>query len=523
MRNWIAALGIGLAASAVAQIQPPRPPAARPKLVLAIVVDQFRYDYLLRFRSGYTSGLARLLREGAVFTNAFHEHFPTVTAVGHATFLSGALPTVSGIVGNEWYDRATGRQVTSVSDSSVELLGSAGGAGASPRRLLVSTLVDELKMSGRGESKAIGVSMKDRSAILPVGHMADAAYWFDSRSGNFVSSTYYFPELPSWVRQFNDSRHVDRFAGAVWTAIEAPGGKPFRTMAATAGVDLYGSLQRSPYGNELVAGFAERAIEAEQLGRHAGVDLLAVSFSANDYIGHALGPDAPEVRDISIRTDRLLGRLFQFAESRVGAGNLLVALTADHGVAPMPEVMQKRKMPGGRLPEEAVIDQVKARLSQLYGEGNWVAGKSGPAPYLNEDLIRQRKLDPAAVRRMAAEAAREVPHVARVYTRDQLLSGQLPDDPIDRRMRNGAHPTRLSDLFIVPEPYWVFEDEGTSHGTPYNYDAHVPVILMGPGVRAGRYHRRVAVNDIAPTLATLLGVETPAGSTGRVLEEALAR
>ncbi|MBL8295457.1 MAG: alkaline phosphatase family protein [Bryobacterales bacterium] len=510
-----------LACGAFAQPRPAAAPKtpARPKLVLGIVVDQFRLDYFYRFRDKYNGGLAKLYTQGAFFTNAHYEHFPTVTAIGHSTFLTGATPSISGIVGNEWYDREKKRQVTSVWDGSVKMLGGTAD-GASPRNLLVSGIADELKMSGR-TSKAVGISMKDRSAILPVGRMGDAAYWFDNDSGNMVSSTYYFQEMPGWAKAFNDSRLVDKYCGQEWKSIEDPAAKPLYAVPAGAGKKCYASIERSPYGNDLLVEFAERAIVGEKLGQGSGVDVLTVSFSANDRVGHDVGPDDPRVRDISIRTDRQLARLFQFIDQKIGMQNVVVAFTADHGVAPLPELMQDRKMPGGRLPESAILKRVEDHLSGLYGQGKWIVGKSGPAPYLNYELIANKKLDPAEVREQAAHIVRETAHIYRVYTRDQLASGQTPDDLIDRRVRNGYHAQRAADLFIVIEPYWLFERSGTSHGTPYNYDTHVPVILMGPGIKAGKYHQRAAVNDIAPTLATLLEVEVPSGATGRVLDEAL--
>jgi predicted AlkP superfamily pyrophosphatase or phosphodiesterase len=279
-------------------------PPRKPKLVVAIVVDQLRYDYLTRFRAAFTGGFDRLLTRGAVFANARYEQYPTVTAVGHTIVLTGANPSLSGIIENEWYDRGEGREVTSVSDGQVKLLGGAGGAAASPHRLLVSTVGDELKMVGH--SRVIGISFKDRSAILPAGHMADGAFWFDAPSGHFVSSTFYFSDLPGWVKDFDSGHPADRYLAATWLnhkMPEAPG-------------RLYAALADSPFGNELIEAFAERAIQAEQLGKRDAVDLLAVSFSSNDYIGHGYGPDSPEVREISIRTDRLLDRFFGFLDAR---------------------------------------------------------------------------------------------------------------------------------------------------------------------------------------------------------------
>lgn len=494
----------------------------RPKLILAIVVDQFRYDYLVRFRDQYNAGLARLLNSGAVFTNAYYDHSPTVTAIGHSTFLSGATPSISGIVGNEWFDRASGKQVTSVSDEGETMLGGQSrgiGGAASPRRMLVSTLGDELKMAGRG-SKVIGISLKDRSAILPAGHMADGAYWFDPVSGNFVSSTYYFPKLPAWVEDFNRTRFVDQFAGQEWTPIG--GGAAFRKMNAKPDNAYFTSLEGTPYGNDIVLKFAETAVTGEQLGKRNATDVLAISFSSNDYVGHRVGPDDPQVRDISIRTDRTLGALFRFLDAQIGMRNVLVVFTADHGVAPVPEVNQKRRMPGGRIPEKTIAEKMASALHDRYGQGDWIAGRLGASQYLNHQLIQKKKLDPAEVAEVAAEAARSLPQVFRAYTRRQLGQGAVGGDLVDRRVLNGFFFQRAPDVVVVNLPYYLTEPTGTSHGQPFQYDAHVPVIFMGDGVRPGRYPKRIIVNDIAPTLAALLEVETPAGAIGRVLDEMLA-
>jgi hypothetical protein len=385
----------------------------------------------------------------------------------------------------------------------------------------VSTVADELKMANP-KSKVIGISSKDRSAILPGGRMCDEAFWFDTLTGNFVSSTYYFPKLPDWAAKFNKNRTIDQWVGKDWRQSDAlPNVPAFLAMGAKADKGYFDNLDRSPYGNEALVLFAMAAVEEEKLGADDDTDVLTISLSANDRVGHALGPDAPEVRDISIQTDRTLQHLFEFLDKKVGAGNYITIMTADHGVAPLPEMMAKRKMPGGRIPEGTVLNAVQTALSQKFGDGQWVLGKSGPAPYFNYNLIRDKKLSHEEVENVAAEALRNVPHIYRVYTRTELKAGRVLNDLIDRRVAAGFHRDRGSDLFVVSEPYWLFEARGTSHGTPYNYDSHVPVIFMGPGIKPGRYSARAAVNDIAPTLATLLEVETPSGSSGRVLIEAL--
>jgi predicted AlkP superfamily pyrophosphatase or phosphodiesterase len=485
----------------------------KPKLVLTIVVDQFRYDYLTRFRSGYNGGLEQLLTKGAVFANARYIHFPTVTAVGHSTILSGALPAVSGIVANEWYDRDSKKIVTSVSDPKEKLLGAQGEA-SSPRRMLVSTLGDEMRMVN-ANSRVIGISLKDRAAILPVGHMANGAFWFDNKSGGFVSSTFYFKELPAWVKDFNGSNPAAKYAETEWM------GKKFPPV----GEKLNESLAASPYGNELIEAFAERAVDSEELGVRGLTDLLAVSFSSNDYVGHAVGPDDPQVQDMAIRTDILLRKLFAFLDKKVGMKDVLVVFTADHGVAPVPEVSIQRKMEAGRYPAGTVEKAVQSALQTKFGAGQWVEKlfDGGAMIYLNLDLIHERNLDRAEVDRVAAEAARSVPHIFRAYTREQIMNNQTGPDIASQDVRNGFYPARGEDIVVIQEPYWLFGASGTSHSTPFGYDTHVPVIFMGPGIKAGNYYGTIAVNDIAPTLAAMLSVEIPSGAAGRILSEIFAK
>lgn len=463
------------------------------------------------------------MEQGAVFADAHYLQAATVTAVGHSTFLSGATPSVSGIIGNEWYDRESGATVTSVSDSKSKMVGGVpGAAGSSPRRLLVSTIGDELKMHGV-PSKTIGVSIKDRSAILPVGHMADGAYWYDPDSNHWVTSTYYRSELPDWVRKLNDEQTYRQFLGAKWFPFDAKDGSgtPFCSMVAGGETRFCGGLEATPWGNEIIEEFAERAISNEQLGQHSGVDVLAVSFSANDYVGHAVGPDDPAVRDISIRTDRLLGKLLDYVDARVGKDNTLVVLTADHGVAPVPEINGARNMPGGRLSEARFLERVSGALIKRFGPGKWLLSSSPTMLYLNLELIQTRKLDLKDVERVAAQAASQEAHIARVYTRDELLSGQVQRDEIGRAFSLGFYGPRSGDVLVLQEPYYLFEATGTSHGTPYDYDSHVPLIFFGPGIQARTYLGKVATNDVAPTLAEILGIEAPSGSMGRVLSEML--
>ncbi len=514
----LVALGAGLMLAPATAAPPPGS-----RLVLLIAVDQFRYDYLTRFRAEYKEGFARLLTQGAVFSDANLEHYPTVTAIGHATMLSGATPAVSGIIGNDWFDRESGRTVTSVSDERVKPLGAATGEPASPHRLLVTTIGDEIKLASqaakgsREAPRVFGISLKDRSAILPPGRGADGAYWFDTRSGAFVSSTYYGPAAPAWLEEFNNRHLADSYAGQPWKLLQAPG--PGTILPAEPGPPLYNALMGNPLGNELLLALSDLVLTREQLGQRGATDLLSISFSSNDGVGHTFGPESAEVRDISVKTDAVIGRLLSRVDKLVGLQQTIVAFTTDHGVAPVPEALVERRMPAGRMQNPVLFDAIQQGLERRYGQGKWLMATAGSSPYLNHELMRN--MNAADVRLTAAEAARTVPHVARVYTRDQLLRGEVGTDRIDQRVLRGFNASRSGDLEIVLEPYWIRGTNRATHGSPYNYDAHIPLVLMGPGIKAGAYNQRVALNDLAPTLATLLKVEIPGGSSGRVLTEAL--
>jgi hypothetical protein len=515
-RRWICGLA-ALVLSIPAQAAEPAT-APKTKLLVAIVIDQFRYDYMTRFDASYQDGLRRLHDAGAFFTDAHQAHYPTVTAVGHAAFLTGSIPAINGIIGNEWFDRETGKMVTSVSDDATKLLGGNAGAGSSPRRLIGSTLGDEIKIAGPSDTTVIGISLKDRAAILPSGHAANAAYWFEHESGQFVSSTYYMTDLPNWVKAFNKSGAANRYAAAKWMPIDAgPGAQPFRILPAKLGKQYYEEMIRGPYGNEMLEAFAEQVLKEEHLGQHSGTDVLTVSFSSNDVLGHQVGPDAPEVRDMCIQTDRVLGLLLRAIEAEAGAGNYVVVLTSDHGVAPIPEELAKRGMPAGRFSIAEVDRTIETALGEKYGPGKWVLGNDELSLYLDRELLRAKHAVLTDAVETAADAVRKLPYVFRVYTSPQLEHENLAGDPIGRLVQRGFYRERGGDLFVVQKPYWVASKAGTSHGTPFSYDTHVPVIFFGRGIRAGRYDENIRVADIAPTLAALLGVNAPSGSVGRVL------
>lgn len=521
------------------------PNAAKPvRLVVGIVIDQFRYDYLTRFADQFgEGGFKRLLNGGAVFTNANYIHVPTYTACGHATFMTGSIPGMDGIIGNEWYDRDLGKRVTSVIDSKVKLLGGRdGAAGMSPSRLVGSTIGDELKLESAGQAKVVGVSLKDRSAILPAGKHPNGAYWFDLNTGNLVSSTYYFNDLPEWVKKFNHDMRPDRFFGKRWekllpessyrrsTADEMPyekfsaGNKfPYTITGGeeTPGPRFYTQFQYTPFANDYLIDFAKAAIESEQLGADDVTDLLTVSFSSNDLVGHSYGPYSQEVQDMTLRTDRTLAELFNYLDRKIGLDRVVIALTADHGVAPVPAHAQQLGF-GGTIEPKAVKDAVQNALNKSFGDEKWILDFVNGNFYLDEAAIERHKLNVEDVERVASQAVMKIAGIAECFTRSQILSGRLPQTKAARAVTNGFYPQRNGNLVVVPQPFFfIGENITTTHGTPYSYDTHVPVILYGAGVAPGAYVAVASPADIAPTLAAMLKIEIPSNSVGRILSEAI--
>jgi predicted AlkP superfamily pyrophosphatase or phosphodiesterase len=546
-------------------------PPKRPRLVLLIVVDQFRYDYLERFGDLFgPNGFRRLLRDGASWTQSNYDHMPTYTAPGHATMMTGAYPAESGIIGNEWLDRPSGRRITSVFDGAVKTLGGdPSEPGASPKRLLSSTVGDELRLITNDRSKVIGISVKDRSAILPAGRHANAAYWFSWMSGSMVSSTYYFNQLPAWVTSFNNTRPADKYFGAKWDRLVSeseyvkragPDSTPWETVgsatgdtnafphtitggAKTPGRVFYAALDYSPFSNDLLVSFAQQAIVNEQLGQDEDPDVLTVSFSANDYVGHRYGPYSQEAMDVTLRVDQQIAALLDFVAARVGLSNTLIACTADHGVAPIPEHAAALGLGGARINANDVLAAIRAAISARYNP----QGKS-PDPsadyllkyndfgamrdwflngniYFNYDALKHDGVSLDDISQVVAAAALTVPGVARCFTRAQLLRGATSiTDPIERRIVHGFHPARSGDVVIVAEPYKYLGDTITAtHGSPYTYDTHVPMIITGAGIMPGRYLDAASPADIAPTLSALLHITAPSSATGRVLLEAIRK
>jgi predicted AlkP superfamily pyrophosphatase or phosphodiesterase len=528
---------LGAASGATAQA-PSGAAGARPRLVVAIAVDQLRADYMDRFGPFFgRSGFNLFLQRGARLASARYEHATTVTCAGHAVMLTGSYGTVNGIIANDWYDAVQGREVYCAADTTVRVVG-VELEGRSPRNLRDATVGDLLKISNGGRSKVVTVSAKDRSAIMMGGHLADAAYWMEDTL--FVTSTYYRQDLPTWAREFNGAGRVSSYFGKRWehllpaavydmvgpddVAAEADEAGAGRTFPhPIAGADAF---DLSPFSNDVVADFAMRAVTDEGLGRDTVPDLLGISFSANDRVGHAYGPDSHEVMDVTVRLDRTLARLFAFLDRTVGLANVVMVLTADHGVAPLPEVFATLH-PGAsaRRFNPAVVDSVvEAALRARYGPApapGWVVHSDQPHLYLNSAAVRAKRVPLGEVERAAQAAILSVPGAHEALTSAELAAGRAEGVRTPEVL--SFYPGRSGNIYYQMEPYILVDDEpsGTGHGTPWAYDQQVPVLFYGSRIVPGVRRTPAAVADIAPTLSALLGLTAPGGAQGRVLAEVL--
>jgi predicted AlkP superfamily pyrophosphatase or phosphodiesterase len=511
--------------------------------VLFVSIDQMRFDYLTRFAPLYKAGLRRLLDGGAVFTNAYYRHGNTETGPGHSVLLSGRSPNHSGIVANTWFDDALRRDVNVVEDPVVANF-SGAGYGASPAHFDGFTVGDVLKRRTIG-SKVVGVALKDRSAILMSGPRADAAYWFDNSTGGFVSSTYYTstapdwlvrwnakrlsdaPEWRSWSRLLPDERVYEEYAGpddvkGEWDNVDTV--FPHKVRDAAPSARFYDDLRRTPYGDQLVLSMALEAMSAHQLGADDDPDLLAVGFSSSDNIGHTYGPYSQEVMDEYLRLDVTLGRLLDEVDRRVGLDRVIVGLSADHGALPLVEGLQAKGMPARRVRPEDILGPVTSALDTRFGAGHGlVARYMAPDFYLDLAAIARKGLARQDVEAVIEKAAMATGIVERVYTHERLMGDAPRDDPYFPMMRRSFFATRSPHVVVLLKQWHYMSDRpgGTGHGTPYEYDRHVPVVFMARGVRAGTYPKACGPEDIAPTLGALLRLDYPMQDAERVLTEML--
>lgn len=503
----------------------------KPKLVVMLVIDQFRYDYLVRFKPQFVDRGFNLLLGGANYIDCRYDYATTATCPGHATLFTGAYPNMHGIIGNDWYDPSSGRQVYCVDDPDTTLVGGSAGPGFSPRNLAGSTIGDELRIASGFASKVIAISLKDRASVVPGGHTANAAYWYDATTGHFVTSTYYMPALPAWVAHFNETPPAQAYCGKNWQGLkETPGASGMTLMKfnPTAGEPcpdpkFFTWLDNTPFMNEVELNFARQAIQAEHLGQGPRTDILTVSLSVNDYIGHAHGPHSPEVADATIRTDRYLNKFFKELDQLVGLQNVWITLSADHGVAPNPQFIKQHRLGRGNESLSAVKAAVEEALSKEFGQDQWVAYLDEFGIYLNHAALKKHDVNVGRAEFAAAEAAAASPGVRAAFTRSQLSTGNLPESPLARKASNSFNSQRSGDVFLILDPYSVpvASETATTHGSPWNYDAQVPLIFWGSAFKPGTYAGPTQPIDLAATIAVALRLTQPSGAQGRPLVEAL--
>ncbi|MGH8864351.1 MAG: alkaline phosphatase family protein [Burkholderiales bacterium] len=521
----------------------------RPKLVVVIAIDQFRADYLTKFDPYFgATGFRRLLSRGATWTGHYG-HYATYTGPGHALLLSGSYPYVNGIGANKFYNAETSRSEAMVFDGSAQILGMAKtdpDMDVSPKNFLGSTVGDELSLATGGQSKTISLATKGRGAILLGGRLGKT-YFINDDTGEMTTSSYYMRELPAWTLAWNKKKLADSYFGKKWErvlppeayAISVPDdakaeadskglGKVFPHVVngklSAPGPDFYEAFTHTPFANDYELDFAKAAVDGEKLGGRGVTDLLAISLSAIDLAGHDFGPFSQEVQDLVVRTDRQLGDFFEWLYGKFASDEVVVLLSADHGATPVPEQMAAIGFDAGRIKKKAIKEAIDGALTKRFGAAGgdgWVVAMEDPHVFLNRKVMAEKKLDAKEVERVAGEAAMTLKGFAGFLTRTQLMTGVVPPTDLARSLVRSYHVPRGGDVLMWTQPFYFWgkygeKDQGSTHGTWYRYDSEVPVILVGPGVRPGRYGMREMV-DVAPTLSYLLGLTAPAGSEGDVL------
>jgi predicted AlkP superfamily pyrophosphatase or phosphodiesterase len=526
-------------------------PPEKPKLVVGVIVDQMRQEYLYRFYDKFGEhGFRRMMNQGFMLENAHYNYCPTVTGPGHASVYTGTTPAIHGIIGNDFYDKTTRTMVNCVEDGAYKPIGNdAGNGDISPSRLLSSTVTDELELFTQRRSKVIGVSFKDRGAVLPAGHMADAAYWYDSKSGKFISSTFYMAKLPDWVTKFNAQNLPDKYLSQEWKTLlpidqyvesgpdDSPyekkfSGKerstfPYALPQLRTKNDGYGLLANTPFANDYLTQMASAAIVGEQLGKDNVSDFLCVSYSAPDAIGHAKGPNAVEIEDVYLRLDKNIEQLLQKLDAEVGRDNYTIFLTADHAVADVPQYLKDNKMPAGYFNAADLKANLDKFLASYFPGKSFIENISNHQIFLDQESFRKEPrtsgMEMFLVTELIGKYLMSLDGVANYYTEGILRQANFDEGGIKGSVIRGFHPKRSGDIVFVLEPGWTESDspQGTTHGSPYSYDTHVPILFYGNGIKKGssaQYHR---ITDIAPTISVLLKIKFPSGSTGAPILELL--
>jgi len=497
--------------------------SASPKLVVILVIDQFRGDYLDRYHDEFgPSGFRAFTDRGAYFPACYYDYANTRTAPGHATIATGTYTSGHGILANEWWVPSSKKVLSSVDDESTKLLGVEGDAmGASPHNLLADTLGDELRLATRGNSRVFGIALKDRAAILTTGFSANGAYWIDHASGAWVTSTYYVNEAPRWVTNFNSQKHAQKYLNQEWKDAngEVLGSTAPHDDAGGKPIDYYELVGRTPYANDYQIEFARELIQQEKLGQGTVTDLLVLSLSASDLVGHAYGPDSPQIHAMALALDRQIGEFLAFLQQQYG-NRFWVVLTSDHGVAPTNATSLSLRIPSVVTPNKDIRTELnKALGARLHKPADYVRSVSFPIVYLNNDAFGE-KIGEADAEGYVAEAMRTMGYVS-AYTKEQLASGEVAPTPVGRMYANSYSPYGGWWVMGFPPPFALSSKDIAEHGVAYSYDQHIPLAFYGPAFKTGVYRDQVEPTDLAPTLAVLLGINKPTNSTGHILTQAL--
>lgn len=518
----------------------------KPKLVVGVVIDQMRYDYLVRFQNRYgKDGFNRLLREGFSLENAHYNYIPTYTAVGHTSIYTGTTPTNHGIISNHWYDKFLKKTIYCVDDENYKTIGNDGEGGKkSPYRMLTTTMTDQLKLAQNMNGKTIGVAIKDRSAILPAGHTANAAYWFDGgEKGQWISSSFYMNELPSWVKDFNDSKKADEYLSKPWETLydintytqsiadDNNFEEPFKGQERPVfphdiptlrkSNNNYSILKGIPAGNSFTSDFAKAAIIGENLGKSDYTDFIAISFSSTDYVGHQFGVASKEIEDTYLRLDKDLADLFSFLDTQVGKDNYTLFLTADHAAVQVPAYLKSVKIPANYISNKKFTDYVNGITKKYFNSEELVENISNFQIFLNKEKIEALNLD---VNTVAEKILDEVVNYDNIYksVTAKTLQTTTFTSGILNSLQNGYNQKFSGDILLIPNPSTLttyYKNGGTSHGSGYSYDTHIPMIFYGNGIKQGASKKKYEIIDIAPTISNLLQIEFPNGCTGKIIEE----
>lgn len=513
----------------------------KPKLVVGIVVDQMRNDYIERFWNHYSEdGFKRLVNNGYRFKNAHFNYVPTYTGPGHASIYTGTTPATHGIIGNNWYDKTIDASVYCAGDTSVQPIGTMDKAGMmSPHRMTVTTIADENRLATQMRGKTIGVALKDRGAILPAGHTANAAYWFHGMDeGQWISSSFYMDSLPQWVVEFNSSGKAASYFKTwntlypIETYVESgtdmnkfEGGFkgketatfPYNLQELRAHNNNFELLKAVAFGNDLTTDFAIAAIEGEKLGQNNDTDFLTLSYSSTDYVGHNFGVNSKEVQDTYLRLDKNIAQLLQYLDKTVGKDQYIVFLTADHAAVDVPAYLESLKIPAGYFDSRSFRNNIDRLVQKEYGNKNLIKNISNNQLFFNYELLHEMNINIDSFQQKLSNYILMQDNIYRVYTRQQIVNGAYTKG-MDELIKNGFNHKRSGDLIYVLDPSFIsYSRTGSTHGSSFMYDTHVPMLFYGKGVKSGSSSRRSEIVDIAPTIAVMLGISFPSGTTGEPL------